>query len=356
LIVKGHGRLEAAFKVGILKAPVDLQDYKSDADEWADMVADNRLAELAKIDKGMLKDLMAELKLTDMDMELTGFSQAELDKHFLDEREGLTDDDDSPGLGVKAKTKRGDLYFMGDHRLLCGDATDGDDNARLMGKERADLAFTDPPYNIGFSYNKHQDKMKYDDYKSFCSRFFTLLDSDGVIITPGPKNIGLWYDILNVRDVGWFRGGEVDDVLSGEPVYDEGLWYKKNSRSGASCFNLRQCEPIIFYGTFKRKRNFDMFDHTRVIKKELTDARQQAGNIKSVAPGKPVSFITDIVRSFSDKNDLIKDVFLGTGTTIIACEKTYRRCYGIELDPLYCDVIVKRWENYTGKKARLENG
>jgi len=355
LIVKGHGRLEAAFKVGILKAPVDLQDYESEAAEHADMVADNRLAELAKIDRKSLQTLMSELKLTDLDMELTGFSQAELDKHFLDERQGLTEDDDAPAVGTKAKTKPGDLYILGDHRLLCGDATKKEDVCLLMGNKKADIAFADPPYNIGFSYNKHQDKMKYNDYKEFCERFFNLLPSESIIITPGPKNVGLWYDILKIRDIGWFRGGEIKDLISNEPVYDEGLWLKRNSRSGASCFNIRQCEPILFYGKFKRKRNFDIFDYTKVYEKGLIDA-QKSSDLKNYAPGKPVAFMVDIIKSFSDKSDLISDFFLGNGTTLIACEKVFRRCYGIEKDPLYVDVMVKRWELWTGQKGVLQNG
>jgi len=130
-IVKGHGRLEAANAAGILQAPIDYQDYASEAEEWADMVTDNRLAEIAEIDKGKLASIMAELKMTDIDMELSGFSLADIDKSFLDERQGLTDEDAVPEPGPEPITKPGDLYALGNHRLLCGDAGVKGDMDRL---------------------------------------------------------------------------------------------------------------------------------------------------------------------------------------------------------------------------------
>lgn len=230
-----------------------------------------------------------------------------------------------------------------DHRLLCGDSTKEEDMAKLMGGARADMVFTDPPYNIGFSYNQHKDKMTYEDYRDFCKKFYMLLDSDKIIITPGPQNMAVWYDILKVRDIGWIEE-EVDE----EKTYDEAVWYKKNSRSGGSCFYFRQCEPIIFYGKFKKKRTFDLFKFVRIIPKELTDVEKELG-VENVPPGKPVMLVVEIIKSFSDDKETIKDVFMGTGTTLITCEKMGRKSYGMEMDTRYMDVIIQRYKNYCHK-------
>lgn len=132
-IVKGHGRLDAAVSIGLSQAPVDYQEYKTEADEWADMVADNRLAELAEIDKEKLSSLISELRGMDVDIELSGFTVSDVDNLFPEERHGLTDDDDVPALEEKAVSKIGDLYILGDHRLLCGSSTEAAVIDRLMG-------------------------------------------------------------------------------------------------------------------------------------------------------------------------------------------------------------------------------
>jgi len=254
------------------------------------------------------------------------------------------EEDDVPDVPEEAKSKLGEIYQLGNHRLMCGDATKIEDVEKLMDGQKADMVFTDPPYNIGFSYNQHQDKMKFDDYKEFCKRFYELLDREKTVITPGPKNLPIWYEIINIKDIGWSK--EENDF-----IYDEGVWDKSNTRSGASCFYLRRCEPIIFVGKFDKKRNTDLFEYSRIINKELTNSQKES-NVVNVAPGKPNKFVADIVNSFSKENDIIKDVFGGNGTTLIACEQLNRKCYMMELDPKYIDVIIKRWENFTGNKAK----
>ncbi|MCP4650293.1 MAG: DNA modification methylase [PVC group bacterium] len=245
-----------------------------------------------------------------------------------------------PEVQKEAVSKLGDLFLIdGRHRILCGDATSEKDVAVLMDGKKADMVFTDPPYNIGFSYNQHNDKMQYKDYEKFCSNFFRLLDCERIVITPGPRNLSIWYTIIPIRDLGWYKETEVDDI------FEMGVWYKKNSRSGASCFHFRQCEPIIFYGKFDIKRNFDFFEFTRIIKKELREAQENIINKKDVAPAKPVSLLFDIFSSYSKQEDIIKDVFLGNGTALITSERLKRICYGTEIDPTYIDVILRRYKN-----------
>jgi DNA modification methylase len=284
---------------------------------------------LANFDEEMLKEV--------------GFLSEEMDDIF--QLKADPKDDDVPEVKSKTDIKLGDMFQLGSHTLLCGDATKKEDVERLMGGERADMVFTDPPYNIGFSYNQHKDDMTYEDYKKFCQRFYELLDCERIVITPGPKNLYIWYEIMQIRDIGWAKEKEPS-----EEMYDEAIWYKKNARSGASCFHFRQCEPIVFFGKFKKKRNFDLFDYKRIISKELTEA--QGGISKGThAPGKPVMLVADIIKSFSNNGDTIKDVFGGNGTTLIACEKLNRKCRMMEISPQYCQVIIERWQNFTEKKA-----
>ena len=219
-------------------------------------------------------------------------------------------------------TKLGDLWQLGSHRLLCGDSTLKENIERLMNNEKADMVFTDPPYNLGFKYNSYEDEKSESEYLSFCAAWYSILKTvtKNIIITPGTKNLAMWCRIENPLHIA--------------------CWVKKNWITSCKISNLQQWEPILFYGDFERSRSSDLYEQTRVYQKDVGENHP--------CP-KQVSFIEDILKHYS-KNSVL-DVFLGSGTTLIACEKTGRKCYGMELDPAYCDVIIKRWEDFTGKKA-----
>jgi DNA modification methylase len=361
-ILDGHGRLKALrelIKEGYSIGKIPVADIEAETKEEAGKILLAINSHYQEITEEGLKEFIADFNI---DIEsLNDFILPDVNIlrliNSLTQKDGIIDDDEVPEVGEEPITKYGDLYILGGkHRVLCGDATKKEDVEKLMDRERADLVFTDPPYNIGFSYNLHKDKMKFDEYKQFCKSFFELLDCDKIIMTPGPKNLPIWYEIINIRDIGWLKIEDEINEEAEEIIYDEGVWVKKNTRSGASCFHFRVCEPIIFYGKFNKKRTFDWFDYKRVIKKELIDAVKVHNLTTKHAPAKPVAFIVDLIKSFSEEGDLIKDVFLGSGTTLIACEKTNRICYGMELDPHYCDVIVERYCQYTGQRDIIKNG
>ena len=351
LIVKGHGRLEAAFRVGILKAPVDLQDYESEAAEHADMVADNRLAELAKIDRKSLQALMAELKLTDLDMELTGFSQSELDKHFLEERQGLTDEDDVPGLKEKANTNPGDVYILGDHRLLCGDSTDSASVGTLMSGDVAAMVFTDPPYQLdtrGGGILKHAKSMReirenkidnFDPYPGLLASKTNIFFCNKPLI---PKYINMAENL--------------------HYPWDLNIYHKRNTAPNYAGHLMTDAEYIIIIGEIEPETEYLMviglqkpnIGYSKDLYSKVFYGNKDKSSKESYA--KPVALCVKYLYLFSNKGDLVLDFYGGTGSTLIACEKTYRHCRMIELDPLYCDVIVKRWEDFTGKKGVLQNG
>jgi DNA modification methylase len=250
-----------------------------------------------------------------------GFTEDELQFWVDEPTEGLIDDDEVPEV-EEAITQQGDLWILGEHRLLCGDATKKEDVEMLMDGQKADLTLADPPYNLGYEYNSYDDNKEDSEYESFCSAFFQLskTNSDKQIITTGKKNLGLWYKISDIKDFA--------------------IWYASNKMSGGRVSNLALCEPIIFVGEFNRDaRQNDFYEY---------NVKQQLDTGDHTCP-KIIDLWLDLVNCYSNKN--IYDPFLGSGSTLIACEKTNRKCYGMEIDPHYCDVIVKRWEDYTGKKA-----
>jgi DNA modification methylase len=320
-LVCGEGRYLAAKKLGLKEMPVMYQDYESAKDELADAVADNAIDKWATLDQsGIMQDVK---EFDDFNLDRLGIK----DFKIVDPQiEPQCDEDEMPEH-VEPITKLGDIYQLGRHRLMCGDSTSIDAVEKLMDGEKVDMVFTDPPYNLGFKYNSHDDNMSADEYKDFCTSWFNCLKTvtDKIIVTPGTKNIPMWMSI--------------------DPnVIGIACWVKKNWITSCYISNLQQWEPILFYGPFERSRPSDLYEINRSFQKDVGD--------KHTCP-KQIELLEDIFNHYGEKS--ILDVFGGSGSTLIACEKTNRKCFMMELDPHYCDVIVARWEKYTGQKAsRLE--
>ena len=224
------------------------------------------------------------------------------------------------------------LRLKSDHRVICGDCTNRDVVARLMGGEKADMVFTDPPYNVGFDYNQHDDtEVSKDEWRNFsraCHDQWLAL-SDRIIVTPGCNNLEIWCQVApNIAHIA--------------------PWIKKNGQTTGRVTHFWNWEPIIFIGTFKRKRPNDIFEHH--VMSGFLRKQQEAPVLKGQHPcPKPLSLWLDIVESFSDVSEILLDPFLGSGSTVIACEKTNRRCFGSEIDPVYVDVICQRFHNFCAK-------
>lgn len=239
--------------------------------------------------------------------------------------------DDSPAV-----TKMGDLFTLGKHRLLCGDATKEEDVKRLMGGEKEYGMLADPPYNIGFNYESINDKKNQKEWQEFCDKWISLFQPFTLIITPGPRNV--------------YNYKKPDDV---------GIWIKRNATAGATIFHLRIAEPILFYGKFKGKRNTDIFDYSSGFTNELKESQSKAGVLDSHPPAKSMKLWRELIKMIP--YNLIVDCFIGNGTTLIACQKLNRTCYGMEIEPKYCDVIITRYSNFTDIpeeeiRATKENG
>jgi DNA modification methylase len=235
-------------------------------------------------------------------------------------------EDEVPQNVTNTQTKLGDIYELGNHRVLCGDSTKEEDFERLMDGKRSAMVFADPPYGIGYEYNSHVDK-KGDTYKDFCEKWFSLLKKmdDFIFLTAGWKYNKYW--------------------IMKDPT-DMMYWISRNKRTGGKITHFRKIEPIFVWCNLKIKYDLDYFDYN-------SDRADGLRELHSCP--KPLKFIADAI-SVCKANSIIKDPFLGSGTTLIAAEQTGRKCYGIEIDPVYVDVIVQRWVNFTGIETIKKNG
>tara|TARA_Y100000310_G_scaffold29678_1_gene28210 strand:- start:768 stop:1820 length:1053 start_codon:yes stop_codon:yes gene_type:complete len=320
-IIGGHQRYNAACDLMLGEVPCIVLEIDDTRAKLLN-IALNKIH--GDWDVAKLGELIDSLKLEDADISLTGFDEVSLeDAGVRSEGGGLTDPDAVPEPPKEAKTKTGDLYLLGEHRLLCGDSTNADDVAKLMDGKKADMVFTDPPYGLGYDYNSYQD-IKGHKYLEFCDKWFEIIITvPFMAITAGWKYCSFWY-LKKPKDV----------------MY----WLARNKQTGGTVFFLRRIEPIFVWGKPKNRYKMDFFEEVRDMGDGMRDNHS--------CP-KPVSLGCGVIEAVNPK-DIVLDVFLGSGTTLIACEKLGRKCYGMEIDPLYCDVIVKRWEEFTGLEARLE--
>jgi DNA modification methylase len=328
-VIAGHGRLMAARKLGYKEVPVVKLEHLTESQRKAYILADNRIALNSGWDTSMLSLELQELK-DDIDLSLLGFDADELDAMLnpIEETEGLTDEDSVPDVPVEPKTKLGDIYILGNHRLMCGDSTSIDAVEKLMDGNHVDLVFTDPPYNVAFNgrSGKH-DVIKNDDLPE--AEFNTFIDEVcNTIKAVDPKAYYIWCN--------WNFYG----VLQGKLDYKTCIVWAKNVFGMGNGYR-HQHEFCLFYGKIDEviKNESDLWN----IKKDTNYVHPTQ---------KPVALS---VRAFGNHVKLLNvlDLFGGSGSTLIGAEQTGRKAFVMELDPKYCDVIVKRWEDFTGKKAQL---
>ena len=266
------------------------------------------------------------------DLKEWGFEDSELDLDLWTDVQ-LDDPgaqiDHAEELREKWGVETGQLWRLGEHRLICGDCTDASVIKRVMGGEKAKLLVTDPPYNLGFDYGENvNDNQAIGEYKKFLWSFFEVWRgvSEKQIITPGKQNLYLWDEI------------EYTDL---------GCWYKKNAMSGSKIAYLNLWEPVLFFGKFDRKsRSSDIFDY---------NVAQQKGVGGHPCP-KILELWQDFIEHYSDQGEFIADCFDGSGTTLIACERLNRKCRAVEISPAYCAVAIQRWVDMTGgEPVKLED-
>jgi DNA modification methylase len=348
-VIAGHGRLLAARKLGMSEVPVVAMEHLSEIQRKALILADNKIGESASWDDDLLGLELAELQEAGFDLGLTGFSAEEWDKLIAGDpsNDGLTDEDQTPEVAETAVSQTGDIWVLGEHKLLCGDATKAEDFKSLLGDELVDMTATDPPYNVNYA-NTAKDKMRGkdrpilndnmgDDFAGFLQAACqNILD-----VTKGAVYIAMSSSELDTLQAA-FRaaGGKWSTFI---------IWAKNTFTMGRADYQ-RQYEPIL-YGWKDGAQHYwcgarDQGDVWHIKKPHKNDLHPTM---------KPVELMERAVRNSSKTRDIVLDPFGGSGTTLIACEKSGRRARLIELDPKYVDVIVKRWQDFSGKQATRQN-
>ena len=319
VIIAGHTRLSAAQSLNMTKVPVHVAEGLSDAQKKAYRLADNRVSEDSEWDYEMLELEFKELAEMDFDLSTTGFSGDELDRLMTDKTAGLTDPDAVPEPPEEPITKPGDLWILGNHRLLCGDATIQADVERLMDGVKPDLIHTDPPYGMNavsksgvLSANYKNDIIGDDDANTAKAAF--LLTQK---LYPKSKQI-------------WWGANYYCSALPDSECWL--VWDKNNGQSDQT-----DCE--LAWANF------------RSVVRQFTQSSEKIGRVHPTQ--KPAALMEWIIKRFKVTSKTIADYFAGSGSTLIAAEMSGINGYMMELDPTYCDVIVKRWEDFTGLKAEL---
>lgn len=357
-IIAGHARLQAARKLGLKQVPCLELAHLTEAQKRAYILADNRLALNAGWDLALLAGEIQDLKGEDFDLNLLGFDQKELGEllAYTPEggTEGLTDPDEAPEAPSEPVTQAGDLWVLGKHRLLCGDATKREDVERLMAGITADLVLTDPPYGVSYS-----DK----------NRFLNAISRGNCIQKPisadhqEPKEMQTFWEnaftaarpALKPGGAYYVTGPQGGDLLlllqslshSGFPLRHMLIWAKNNHVLGRCDYHYKH-EPII-YGWADGAGHSFYGSHGETSLWEIP--KPQKSDLHPTM--KPVALYERCVCNSSKSGDVVFDFFSGSGSSMIACERTGRTSCSLEIDLAYCDVIVTRWQNFTGKQAGL---
>jgi hypothetical protein len=366
LILAGHGRYAAASELGLMDVPVILAAHLTDAEKRLFTLAENRLAELAGWDEELLTIELRDLEAitVDLDIEITGFDTVDIDRLTSRETEERPDPDDViPEVenGTPPVTRRGDLWLLGNHKLLCGDALSDADYAALLGSERGQMVFTDPPYNVPIpghvtSRDCHRNflmasgEMTSAEFQAFLNQSLGHLRTYSV-------DGSIHYVCMDWRHI-----LEVLTAASGiyGPPKNLAVWVKDNA--GMGTFYRSQHELVFVFkaGDGPHINNFGLGARGRYRTNVwsypgVNMLRQDRSSDLAMHPTvKPTAMVVDAIKDCSHRKGIILDPFGGSGTTLIAAERTGRLARIIELDPHYCDVIVRRWGAFSGTPARLE--
>lgn len=362
-IIAGHGRVEAAKLEGMKDVPCIFVEDLTEAQKRAYILADNRLALDAGWDQEMLQIEIDELQDLGFDLELTGFEMSELeefgfinDYDEMDEGYHVEDDDFDLDEALddieEPNTKRGQIFQLGNHRLMCGDSTNPVDVQALMNDEKVEMVFTDPPWNVNYGAVKEgnaqgykprtikNDKMSTEDFKGFMDAAFGCMNS---VMKPG----GMVYVVMSAQEWGNVMLSLFEQDFHWSSTI---IWNKDRLVLSRKDYHTKY-EPI-WYGwkngaprlsPLEDRKQSDVWDFERPHRSDEHPTM------------KPIPLVAAAVENSSKPGDKILDLFGGSGTTLLACEMTERHSFMMELDEKYCDVIIKRWEDYTGLKAVLLN-
>jgi DNA modification methylase len=372
-VVAGHGRLLACQVVGIAHVPVIRLEHLSEHQQRAFALADNRLTENSKWDNQLLGEQLKMLSEAEIDfsLEATGFEMGEIDiivENLSPAPEGEEDPADAlPEPSQVQVSRRGDLWHLGKHRVLCGNALSRSDYKLLMGDSRANVVFSDPPYNVpiaghasGNGKVRHKNfvmasgEMTQAEFAEFLTDVFTIVASYSV------------QPSLHYICIDWRHLGEL--LSAGHAAYSElknvCVWVKDNAGMGSLYRSQHELVLVFKCGTGSHRNNIQLgkFGRSRSNVWHYAGVNSFArsteeGNLLELHPTvKPVALVADAIMDCTARGGLVLDPFLGSGTTVIAAERIGRICLGMELDPGYVDTIIRRWKRFTGKEAIQQDG
>lgn len=362
-IVEGHGRLIACKELGMTEVPIIRLDHLTDEQRKAYTLAHNKLTMNSDFDLEILNQEL--LSIGDIDMTEFGF---DIDVGIEEEPDII--EDEIPDVPEEAKSKLGEIYQLGEHRLMCGDSTSEEDVAKLCNDETMDLLFTDPPYNVDVSNSDGlkiaNDNMEDHEFKQFLTTAFANASKN---LKQGGA-FYIWYadsEDLNFRNSCKENGLDIKQCL---------IWVKNGFNFGRQDYKWKH-EPCL-YGWKEGAGHYfiEEYNHPTVIEDELDFDKMKKEDMKKLLEEiysknipmtaihenkplkndlhptmKPLKMCADMIRNSSRKSEKVLDLFGGSGSTLITCEQLGRKCYMMEYDPKYVDVIIKRWENFTGEKA-----
>lgn len=361
-IISGHGRLEAAKMLNVEQVPVDLQAFENEAEEYAHLIADNRIAELAETDRDELADLIRELD-GEIDLDLTGFDEPSLAELLGESAPGDDEIDAEPQIDKAAELQKkwntalGQVWELGNHRLLCGDCTDKESVDIVVGGETVDMVFTDPPYNVAYQSNesieslkarkRRTDGMIVQNDSMSDEAFDEFLDS--FILTLPTKKGGAFY---MCAPSGHFET-QFRTALARSHDYSIRqciVWVKDQFVFGRQDYQWRH--ESILYGWREGGAHYFVDDHTQDTVWEIARPRVSEHHPTM----KPIALCAKGIANSSKSGDTVFDPFLGSGTTLMACENLGRKCRAIEINPGYVAVALERWAEATGKTPKLIDG
>lgn len=345
-ITKGHGRLEAAIFNEWKEYPVNYQDYEDEAQEYSDMTADNAISSWSVLDLSQINQDFLEFG-PDFDVDLLGIKDFEVEP--IDKLEPVGDEEHIPETKPDPETVEGDIWKLGRHRLMCGDSTNVNDVDSLMCGKEASMVFTSPPYNIG--KNGFEEKGKYEndtDSKEHFDEFLSEFMDTWILFSK--------YQFINMQFLSKNKVALIDWLHKYKNSFVDIVSCSKDTTLPAMEKNVLNSdfELVFIFGEDGSKRHIKMGKEFRGSVSNLVEMKRNRSKVsKDHRAGFDISFPLNFLEPMTGNDSIIADPFGGTGTTLIACEKTGRTCYMMELDPQYVRVIIDRWEKYTGQKAEL---
>lgn len=363
-VIIGHGRVLAAKQLRMFEVPVIEVKHLSSTQLKALRIADNKLALNAHWDERLLGEEFVALQELDLDfeIEITGFSAPEIDLTIQNlGREGTQDPDEQGSITGAAVCQSGDLWLLDEHRLLCEDATSAAAFELLMTNRRAQLVFTDPPYNVRIDgHVSGNGRIKHREFAQAAgemtsAEFTRFLTNSCGLLADFSADGSIHFVCMD-----WRHAEEL--LVAGKQVYSDlkniNVWAKNNAGMGSLYRSQHEFIFVFKSGTARHINNIELGKNGRHRSNiwnyaGATTEGRRGNNLLALHPtAKPVTMVMDAILDCSNRGDIVLDSFLGSGTTLLAAERTGRVCYGLELDPLYVDTIIRRWQNLTGRDAQ----